>query len=298
MASHQGNYDRQFDALIYQVERSYVELSTRQRIFAEKWIKKLMTPQIKTAWKKNRNLYAELLLHYIRKGSLDKPFNRLPPDTVLPTLPSYLRMYTRPKRTSSGMRQTRVSMSRAQDQEGRPMDHSQQREPAGFPVRSRSVNRQSTTRFMNPKPQVSRPDRIIDPQRHTRHSADRSEIMRLKDELAQARAHIASLELTCNEQRHTIDSLQRCVTLGVQAVGSAGSAHSAHSAPSSSSFSAPRGDILPSRRDAIPRRTYEIAPGSRGGLDLGPSALGSGRSYDIMHEVESIHRQNRQLSEL
>lgn len=41
-------------------------------------------------WKRNRNLYARLLLEQLRAGVLEVPFHGLPPQGALPTLPAFL----------------------------------------------------------------------------------------------------------------------------------------------------------------------------------------------------------------
>lgn len=37
-------------------------------------------------WKRNRNLYAQLLLDFLRNGKLEKPFSELPPEGSLPVI--------------------------------------------------------------------------------------------------------------------------------------------------------------------------------------------------------------------
>lgn len=52
-------------------------------------------------WKKNRNAYAKLLLEQLRCGKLAEPFNALPPDGPLPTLPKHTVYAFRPARSTS-----------------------------------------------------------------------------------------------------------------------------------------------------------------------------------------------------
>ena len=40
--------------------------------------------------RKNRNMYAQLLLHMLKRGVLEGPFNLKPEPGPLPTLPSYM----------------------------------------------------------------------------------------------------------------------------------------------------------------------------------------------------------------
>lgn len=41
-------------------------------------------------WKKNRNLYARILLNQVSKGALSEPFDKRPPEGPLPKLNRYL----------------------------------------------------------------------------------------------------------------------------------------------------------------------------------------------------------------
>ncbi|GIQ83677.1 hypothetical protein KIPB_005033 [Kipferlia bialata] len=85
--------DRHFRSILFEIEREYVGLPTAQRIIVERWVLRLNEPQKLITWKKNRNLYAQLLLHFVRKGKLEKPFNRRPPDGSLPNVPKYMTMH-------------------------------------------------------------------------------------------------------------------------------------------------------------------------------------------------------------
>ncbi|NXM68303.1 CE112 protein, partial [Serilophus lunatus] len=60
------------------------------------WIKKLCRPSgagIGTEGRQNRNLYAKLLLHMLKRGVLDSPFAQKPEEGLLKTLPSYMLIY-------------------------------------------------------------------------------------------------------------------------------------------------------------------------------------------------------------
>lgn len=57
------------------------------------WIRKLCEPSGTGAGllgRKNRNLYAKLLLHMLRRGVLEGPFTHRPESGTLKTLPSYM----------------------------------------------------------------------------------------------------------------------------------------------------------------------------------------------------------------
>lgn len=85
--------DRQLSQILEQVRLRASSLTTGQRIIIEKWVLKLMEQQSHLEWKKNRNLYGVYLLDMLMKRTLDEPFNKRPPDTALPTLPSHIKQY-------------------------------------------------------------------------------------------------------------------------------------------------------------------------------------------------------------
>ncbi|KAL0993146.1 hypothetical protein UPYG_G00103830 [Umbra pygmaea] len=60
------------------------------------WIKKLCDPgdfSMGLMGRKNRNMYARLLLHMLRRGVLDGPFSKKPESGSLKTLPPYMSIY-------------------------------------------------------------------------------------------------------------------------------------------------------------------------------------------------------------
>ena len=61
------------------------------RIRVERWIEKLVIVGKNDVWKKDRNLYARLLLSMVLARSLSDPFDVTPPEGPLPPFPSYLR---------------------------------------------------------------------------------------------------------------------------------------------------------------------------------------------------------------
>ncbi|XP_076099543.1 centrosomal protein of 112 kDa-like isoform X5 [Mytilus galloprovincialis] len=57
------------------------------------WIKKLCEPVTGITGRKNRNAYAQLMLHMLKRGVLEGPFTSKPQDGELPTLPPYMSIY-------------------------------------------------------------------------------------------------------------------------------------------------------------------------------------------------------------
>lgn len=60
------------------------------RVRIRAWLAKLAEPTANRQWAHNRNAHARLLLAQLQAGVLEVPFNALPPDGGLPTLPAYL----------------------------------------------------------------------------------------------------------------------------------------------------------------------------------------------------------------
>ena len=84
-----------FNAMFYflrtQVSNSPCVFLERQRCAL--WIRKLCEPSGTGAGvtgRRNRNLYAKLLLHMLRRGALEGPFTHRPEPGTLKTLPSYM----------------------------------------------------------------------------------------------------------------------------------------------------------------------------------------------------------------
>ena len=67
-----------------EVEDRYKNFGRHEKIRIEQWSKKLWQVTTNAAWKKNRNLYAMLLLDWVLNGRLVKPFTLVPPDSHLP----------------------------------------------------------------------------------------------------------------------------------------------------------------------------------------------------------------------
>uniref|UniRef100_A0A8C3FQU8 Centrosomal protein 112 n=1 Tax=Chrysemys picta bellii TaxID=8478 RepID=A0A8C3FQU8_CHRPI len=89
--------DAEFDHYVVDMKPFVLKLphkSERQRCAL--WIKKLCEPSGAGAGimgRKNRNLYAKLLLHMLKRGILEGPFTHKPEPGILKTLPSYMSIY-------------------------------------------------------------------------------------------------------------------------------------------------------------------------------------------------------------
>lgn len=84
-------FDRYLDEMKPYVLR-LAQKSDRQRVAL--WIKKLCEPPGSgTSGRKNRNLYAQLLLHMVKRGLVEEPFTRRPEAGPLQALPSYMSIY-------------------------------------------------------------------------------------------------------------------------------------------------------------------------------------------------------------
>ncbi|XP_076399741.1 centrosomal protein of 112 kDa isoform X7 [Peromyscus maniculatus bairdii] len=89
--------DAEFDHFVVDMKPFVLKLphrSERQRCAL--WIRKLCEPSGTGAGlmgRKNRNLYAKLLLHMLRRGVLEGPFTHRPEPGILKTLPSYMSIY-------------------------------------------------------------------------------------------------------------------------------------------------------------------------------------------------------------
>ncbi|XP_061033063.1 centrosomal protein of 112 kDa isoform X7 [Eubalaena glacialis] len=89
--------DAEFDHFVVDMKPFVLKLphrSERQRCAL--WIRKLCEPSGTGAGvtgRRNRNLYAKLLLHMLRQGALEGPFTHRPEPGTLKTLPSYMSIY-------------------------------------------------------------------------------------------------------------------------------------------------------------------------------------------------------------
>ncbi|XP_023569872.1 centrosomal protein of 112 kDa isoform X2 [Octodon degus] len=89
--------DAEFDHFVVDMKPFVLKLphrSERQRCAL--WIRKLCEPSgtgTGVLGRKNRNLYAKLLLHMLKRGVLEGPFTHRPEPGTLRTLPSYMSIY-------------------------------------------------------------------------------------------------------------------------------------------------------------------------------------------------------------
>ncbi|XP_054986406.1 centrosomal protein of 112 kDa isoform X2 [Sorex araneus] len=89
--------DAEFDHFVVDMKPFVLKLphrSERQRCAL--WIRKLCEPSGTGAGllgRRNRNLYAKMLLHMLRRGVLEGPFSHRPEPGTLRTLPSYMSIY-------------------------------------------------------------------------------------------------------------------------------------------------------------------------------------------------------------
>uniref|UniRef100_A0A8C3LVR3 Centrosomal protein 112 n=1 Tax=Chrysolophus pictus TaxID=9089 RepID=A0A8C3LVR3_CHRPC len=89
--------DAEFDRCIVDVKPHILKLQHRsERQRCALWVKKLCEPSgagTGIAGRKNRNSYAKLLLHMLKRGVLEDPFTHEPEPGMLKTLPSYMLIY-------------------------------------------------------------------------------------------------------------------------------------------------------------------------------------------------------------
>uniref|UniRef100_A0A8C0BD23 Centrosomal protein 112 n=1 Tax=Buteo japonicus TaxID=224669 RepID=A0A8C0BD23_9AVES len=92
-----GKLDAEFDHCVVDMKPHVLKLQHRsERQRCALWIKKLCEPSgagTGIAGRKNRNLYAKLLLHMLKRGVLEGPFTHKPEPGILKTLPSYMSIY-------------------------------------------------------------------------------------------------------------------------------------------------------------------------------------------------------------
>ncbi|XP_068120153.1 centrosomal protein of 112 kDa isoform X2 [Hyperolius riggenbachi] len=89
--------DAEFDHYLVDMKPFVLRLPQRlERQRCALWIKKLCDPSgagSGVTGRKNRNLYAKLLLHMLRRGVLEGPFTSKPEEGTLKTLPTYMSIY-------------------------------------------------------------------------------------------------------------------------------------------------------------------------------------------------------------
>ncbi|CAM9450263.1 unnamed protein product [Phaeothamnion confervicola] len=115
--------DERFYALVDELQAALPDLPKFLYIRVCRWLKKLSVPAIvaNLAWRKNRNEYAELLMHAIAHRDFSEPFHRLPADGTLPTLAPYLRLrISKEQRASSCSFSTRRRQQQEEHWKRRP----------------------------------------------------------------------------------------------------------------------------------------------------------------------------------
>ncbi|XP_051570286.1 centrosomal protein of 112 kDa-like isoform X2 [Myxocyprinus asiaticus] len=92
-----GTLDSEFDHYLVDMKPYVLKLPHKtERQQCALWIKKLCDPVTcgsGLTGRKNRNMYARLLLHMLRKGVLEGPFTHKPEVGSLKTLPTYMSIY-------------------------------------------------------------------------------------------------------------------------------------------------------------------------------------------------------------
>ncbi|XP_076808963.1 centrosomal protein of 112 kDa-like isoform X1 [Clavelina lepadiformis] len=86
--------DSEFDKILVDIKPHLLKLphkTERQRCAL--WIKKLCEPVGSSTARKNRNMYAKLLLHMLHRGVIENPFSSKPDSGPLQTLPSYMTLF-------------------------------------------------------------------------------------------------------------------------------------------------------------------------------------------------------------
>lgn len=78
--------DEQFTGIMIEVEKFHCNLDKLERNKAEQWARKLCQHNLNIPFKHDRNLYAMMLLDSVLSGQLTDPFNKLPPEGLLPAL--------------------------------------------------------------------------------------------------------------------------------------------------------------------------------------------------------------------
>ncbi|KAM6469461.1 centrosomal protein of 112 kDa isoform 3-T3 [Liasis olivaceus] len=89
--------DSEFDHYVVDMRPYVLKLAHKsERSRCAVWIKKLCEPSgagTGIVGRKNRNLYAKLLLHMLKRGVLEGPFTHKPESGILKTLPAYMSIY-------------------------------------------------------------------------------------------------------------------------------------------------------------------------------------------------------------
>ena len=79
-------YDREFIALITDIEQRCRKLDKHDKLRIESWCKKLCQVTNNIEWKKNRNLHAISLLDMIINNRFEEPYKKFAPEGPIPVL--------------------------------------------------------------------------------------------------------------------------------------------------------------------------------------------------------------------
>lgn len=84
-----ADIEAQFSSHLQLITQASNPLPKSHRLRVAAWLKKLCSVVDNTFWRKNRNLYAEVLSLMLADGHLGSPFDKSPPETALPKLNIY-----------------------------------------------------------------------------------------------------------------------------------------------------------------------------------------------------------------
>ncbi|XP_070398835.1 centrosomal protein of 112 kDa isoform X2 [Nothobranchius furzeri] len=97
MKKQEGSWERldtEFDHLLLDMKPYMLKHPNKtERQHCAVWIKKLCDPAACGSDRKNRNMYARVLLHMLKRGVLEGPFTSKPEHGGLKTLPAYMSIY-------------------------------------------------------------------------------------------------------------------------------------------------------------------------------------------------------------
>ncbi|XP_077980412.1 centrosomal protein of 112 kDa-like [Glandiceps talaboti] len=146
--------DEEFDQHLTDMKPYVLRLphkSERQRCAL--WIKKLCEPPgAGVTGRKNRNLYAELLVHMLKRGVLEGPYSHRPDPGPLPTLPAYMSIYF------DESNKAKSSEAKNLDEEGRSPPDWVQGELGETLVASSPLSYLSSTRHLGEPSYTSKPN--------------------------------------------------------------------------------------------------------------------------------------------
>ena len=78
-----------FSSHLQTIKMHSQELPKSQKLRITAWLKKLCSVVDNVFWRRNRNLYAEVLSIMLAEGILECPFDKSPPEGALPKLNIY-----------------------------------------------------------------------------------------------------------------------------------------------------------------------------------------------------------------